>query len=46
MGDVEQSVVVRREELYRLDFSKLEEVLSQINRIKIEKKELDSSARK
>lgn len=46
IGDVEQAVVVRRDELYRLDFSKLDEIIRQIDKIKGQKKELDANSRK
>lgn len=46
MGNVEQAVVVRRDELYRLDFSKLDEIIRQIDKIKAQKKDLDANARK
>jgi hypothetical protein len=45
MSHIEQAIVVKREELHRLDFTKLEDVLREIDQVKRNKGELEASIR-
>lgn len=45
LTNIEQTIVVKREELHRLDFTELEEVLKDIDRVGRGKKDLSSAVK-
>ena len=45
MSQIEQSIVVKREELYRLDLTNLDNVFSELERLQKGKNELDQATR-